>query len=783
MTWAGRGGAGRGGAGGGRRRGGRGGAGRGVLVRPAPRGSGETAPTRAGSPGLRALLPGVPAGAVGRGSRGAPRPWRRASRGGLTTETHEPGLVPEKGRSSPQRGAARHVPPLRRSGRRPGARPVERKECSDVEMGRARATPGCGCRAPEQSPREAAPAAQIPRDAIEQRLARSTQVKKSRTRQWWWVRKDARNLGKEPQLFPHCSAAARLTFSKALGSWGICVLLGSTSVALTAGRAGEMVRGAGQCEGKRHGLLSGTGEGPEPSGGGRTAEGPQVPVLSEGWSGHTPGRPEPAATRGSSPSHGRSRGPRCWVPVHRHLDTPGHLTADRSPPQPYCSGPQTPLESLSALPWLAAPLTSSAPGPWPTWTSVTLKEKEPSRAPLLPLGHPGPGRAPEAEAGARPEPAASLQADPPATHRTRGRGLCQGDVPSANPGEPRLRRGPAGCTTEQLPASLQDEPFKAGAVAVTALPGAPLTSSSGSISAPEDLKPARKERHLLPTGTLVNGARELVSATRSEGTNLGPRESRRAVLALLLRLLVTDACPRGSLCPPLDGGQAAEVCGAGPLVDTARFPGGDSAASRGRSLLGPIFSHQRGRERRGHVSGFPSGHSPQSDAGPGPVGRDLQPAVRQGAGGAEGSALQADPLQTRCDLLREGCPEEETAAGGWGGRGSRRTQGSTWQAGIRGPVIPSTARTLTGHISQGCGCSAGTGSQGQSVSEVSPERGPALLFLHSLWPCPPTNFAFSGQLTSGNGSPGPRSADRGQDVGASGVRGRLGRGPEAASWP
>ena len=45
------------------------------------------------------------------------------------------------------------------------------------------------------------------------------------------------------------------------------------------------------------------------------------------------------------------------------------------------------------------------------------------------------------------------------------------------------------------------------------------------------------------------------------------------------------------------------------------------------------------------------------------------------------------------------------------------------------------------------------------------------------------NFAFSGQLTSGNGSTGPRSADRGQDVGASGVRGRLGRGPEAASWP
>ena len=145
-----------------------------MLVRPAPRGSGETAPARAGSPGLRALLPGVPAGAVGRGSRGAPRPWRRASRGGLTTGTHEPGLVPEKGRSSPQRRAARHVPPLRRSGRRPGARPVERKECSDVEMGRARATPGCGCRAPEQSPREAAPAAQIPRDATEQRLARST---------------------------------------------------------------------------------------------------------------------------------------------------------------------------------------------------------------------------------------------------------------------------------------------------------------------------------------------------------------------------------------------------------------------------------------------------------------------------------------------------------------------------------------------------------------------------------------------------------------------------------
>ncbi|KAJ8791117.1 hypothetical protein J1605_020787 [Eschrichtius robustus] len=99
---------------------------------------------------------------------------------------------------------------------------------------------------------------------------------------------------------------------------------------------------------------------------------------------------------------------------------------------------------------------------------------------------------------------------------------------------------------------------------------------------------------------------------------------------------------RGACPPPCD--PSGPSC---PPVDTARFPGGDSAASRGRSLLGPIFSDQRGRERRGHVSGFPSGHSPQSDAGPGPVGRDLQPAVRQGAGGAEGSALQADPLQTR----------------------------------------------------------------------------------------------------------------------------------------
>lgn len=50
--------------------------------------------------------------------------------------------------------------------------------------------------------------------------------------------------------------------------------------------------------------------------------------------------------------------------------------------------------------------------------------------------------------------------------------------------------------------------------------------------------------------------------------------------------------------------------------------------------------------------------------------------------------------------------------------------------------------------------------------------------------CPANrNFAFWGQLTPGNGSTGPRSADQGQDVGASGVRGRLGRGQEAASWP
>lgn len=51
----------------------------------------------------------------------------------------------------------------------------------------------------------------------------------------------------------------------------------------------------------QHGLLSGTGEGPEPSGGGRTAEGPEVSVLSEGWRSRTPGRPDPLPPRAPHP--------------------------------------------------------------------------------------------------------------------------------------------------------------------------------------------------------------------------------------------------------------------------------------------------------------------------------------------------------------------------------------------------------------------------------------------------------------------------------------------------
>lgn len=51
----------------------------------------------------------------------------------------------------------------------------------------------------------------------------------------------------------------------------------------------------------QHGLLSGTGEGPEPSGGGRTAEGPEVSVLSEGWRSHTRGRPDPLPPRAPHP--------------------------------------------------------------------------------------------------------------------------------------------------------------------------------------------------------------------------------------------------------------------------------------------------------------------------------------------------------------------------------------------------------------------------------------------------------------------------------------------------
>lgn len=74
-----------------------------------------------------------------------------------------------------------------------------------------------------------------------------------------------------------------------------------------------------------------------------------------------PRPPGPAATPGSPPSHGRSWGPHCWALVRRRLDAPGHLTAGHAPRPPYCRGSQMPLESLSTLPWLAAPLTSSTP--------------------------------------------------------------------------------------------------------------------------------------------------------------------------------------------------------------------------------------------------------------------------------------------------------------------------------------------------------------------------------------------------------------------------------------
>lgn len=81
------------------------------------------------------------------------------------------------------------------------------------------------------------------------------------------------------------------------------------------------------------------------------------------------------------------------------------------------------------------------------------------------------------------------------------------------------------------------------------------------------------------------------------------------------------------------------------VQSTQQFPGRGGAASQGRNLPGPIFRNQRSRKRRGCVSCCSSGHSPRTDAGPGPVGRDLQLAVSQGVG----AGLRACPSrQTRC---------------------------------------------------------------------------------------------------------------------------------------
>ena len=83
------------------------------------------------------------------------------------------------------------------------------------------------------------------------------------------------------------------------------------------------------------------------------------------------------------------------------------LTHNPLAQSPSASGPLFPdpsrtFSGMCPRPWVRSWLPRDLPtpqGPWPMWTSVSLKENEPSRARLLPLGHPGPGRAPGAEAG------------------------------------------------------------------------------------------------------------------------------------------------------------------------------------------------------------------------------------------------------------------------------------------------------------------------------------------------------------------------------------------------
>lgn len=173
-----------------------------------------------------------------------------------------------------------------------------------------------------------------------------------------------------------------------------------------------------------------------------------------------------------------------------------------------------------------------------------------------PRAGPEPSPDPVPLSRARPEPAASLQADPPSTHRTCGRGLCRGARAVSKPGEAVAAPWPCRLHVKKVPGASRVPPPRtswdprAGLFSEPPLlppdpgpgrrphrescslnrteqssrlppsrmsplgPGPLSPAHLALISAPEDLKPARKERHLLPTDTLISGAREPVCATR-----------------------------------------------------------------------------------------------------------------------------------------------------------------------------------------------------------------------------------------------------------------------------
>lgn len=168
-------------------------------------------------------------------------------------------------------------------------------------------------------------------------------------------------------------------------------------------------------------------------------------------------------------------------------------------------------------------------------------------------------------------------------------------------------------------------------------------------------------------------------------------------------------------------------------------PGLQGTPSRGKGVIlrpnpdAGVASHPSHRPRTSSTDEAlafnlpPSSPSLQLRAGPWDMGACAQRSQARALTGAGWGVTR------RCDLLREGCLEEEAAVGGWG---DEAPAGLRAAPGRRGSGAPSShpqpgPSQVTCH--RGVGAGQGKAPTG-SVREALPERGPVWLFLHSLWP-------------------------------------------------